>query len=117
MCAGKLSDARCFAFGKRGAECGEACKMVTMVVVKRKETGEVAVWDAMNHRGLGEMTTMSKTMTFCRAAAGDGPPDRIFASVMGCAKIGSQSIPTMPYSRSRDGCSHWPIINAPFAVR
>lgn len=45
----EASDARCFAFGKRGAECGEACKMVTMVAVKRKETGEVAVWGAMNH--------------------------------------------------------------------
>lgn len=48
----EASDARCFAFGKRGAECGEACKMVTMVAVKRKETGEVAVWDAMNRWGL-----------------------------------------------------------------
>jgi hypothetical protein len=26
--------------------------MVTMVAVKRKETGEVAVWDAMNRWGL-----------------------------------------------------------------
>jgi hypothetical protein len=57
--------------GNESAECGEACKMVTMVAVKRKETGEVAVWDAMHHRGLVEMTRVLKTMTFCRAAAGD----------------------------------------------